>query len=346
MTGFGIQSSAQGFRSGSPKVVFDNELVIDAAFRHFRRVGFPYRKLPLHVCLQSVNRLANTDNAELRMTTEGYLVADTYHPHRFAGRHNTKVESPVECFGDDAFLLICLKKSLSLDGFIGGDFISGLRFVNGCKACSNFRPGFALLMYRKYCPPGGVVLDTSTGYGGRLVGWFASESSRYIGIDPNTLTYEGNLRMAKDFCRSGDVELYCLPAEDVDESLLRGRVDFAFTSPPYFAAEVYSLEGTQSCNRYKTSREWRDGFLLPMMRLQKESLKPGCYSCVNVADVKVKGESIPLVKWTKRAGELVGLEFVENQHYQLRRFLGSGGDKNKEMPRQESVLVFRKLGGS
>lgn len=342
-SGFGIHASAKGFMSGSPSVVFDDERVVDAAFWYFRQSGFPHRKLPLHVCLQSINRLANTANEELRMTTEGYLVADTYHPHRFGGRHNTSREPPLVMFEQDKFLIGCLRKTLKLDGSIGSSFISSLRYFGGIKACSNFRPGFALLMYRKYCPLGGVVLDTSTGYGGRLVGWFASESSRYIGIDPNTKTYKGNLRMAKDFGRPNDVELYCLPAEDVDAEVLRGRADFAFTSPPYFAAEVYSDEETQSCNRYKTSREWRDGFLLPMMKLQSVSLKPGCYSCLNVADVRVGGEVVPLVKWTTKAGQLAGLEFVENQHYQLRRFLGKGGDK-EAAPRQESVLVFRKPG--
>jgi hypothetical protein len=205
-------------------------------------------------------------------------------------------------------------------------------------------------MYRRFCKPGDTVLDSSTGYGGRLVGFLASQCGRYIGIDPNTETHQANLRMASDFGRSDDVELHNLPAEDVDVELLRERVDFAFTSPPYFKTEIYSQEETQSCNRYPTSKAWRNHFLVPLMHLQFAALKPGCITCINISDVKVYDEKVPLVAWTIKAAEMVGFEVLRDQFdfYPLGRHFGKGkgrGDGTDSDPkggRKEPVLVFRK----
>ena len=85
----------------------------------------------------------------------------------------------------------------------------------------SIRPGIALHYYRRYCKPGATVLDTSTGYGGRLVGFMASGlAGRYVGIDPNRETHCGNTRLAADLGFAEAVELHCVPAEDVDVGLL------------------------------------------------------------------------------------------------------------------------------
>lgn len=340
MKGFGFSAPAKGFRSSSLDRVFSPQQVVEAAFRHFRDVGFPFRPLPLHTCYQEVNKLSSTSNDTLLETTMGIRTADTYHPHRFQGRHHSKKWSPLMCFENDEFLVGCLEKTLELEGSIKPDFIDGLRYYRGCKSCSNFRPGFALFLYRKFCEPGATVLDTSMGFGGRLVGFLASECGTYIGVDPSTDVCRGNKRMVSDFGKTDKVELYCLPAEDVDHSVLDGRCDFAFTSPPYFRTEVYSDEDTQSCHRYKTGELWRDRFLFPLMRLHYTSLKPGSFSCMNIADVRIGTTTYPLVDWTVAAAVSAGFVHKRTKHYKLRRLLGSGGDGGSR--RTEPVLVFRK----
>jgi hypothetical protein len=199
--------------------------------------------------------------------------------------------------------------------------------VSGTQSCSNFRPGFALYLYRKYCKPGAVVLDTSTGYGGRLVGFIASGmAGRYIGIDPNTLTHAANQKMAAALGFSDSVELHNQPAEDVDIELLRGRCDFAFTSPPYFCKEIYSAESTQSCNRYSTGEAWRVGFLLPMLHLQFAALKSGCTAIVNIADVQIGSTTYPLADWTRSAAKEVGFEYIRTDEFAVVRRMGAGMD--------------------
>jgi hypothetical protein len=215
-----------------------------------------------------------------------------------------------------------------------------LNLVSGTQSCSNFRPGFAAHLYRKYCKPGDTVLDTSTGYGGRLVGFLGSGIvGRYIGIDPNTLTHAGNTQLAADLGFADAVELHNLPAEDVPLEVVGGRCDFAFTSPPYFAKEIYSSEATQSCNRYSTGEAWRDGFLVPMLRLQFAALKPGSTAIVNIADVKLKSKTYPLAQWTRDCAQEVGFRYLRTDEFPMHRRVGKG--QSDEIATEPVIVLER-----
>ena len=318
--------------------VFSNEQIIDAAFEYFRKTGFPYRKLPIHVCMQEINKLAESETDKLLHSDEGYQIADTYHPHRFYASAEG-MKSQLDSFNDDKLLRHALELEIKY-GEIGERAVNKLQIVHGTQPLSNFRPGFALYLYRRLAPSGAVVLDTSTGYGGRLVGFMASGLERYIGIDPNKPTHDGNLKMAQDLGFADKVELYNLPAEDVDPALLAGRCDFAFTSPPYFAKEHYSDDDTQSWKRYTTGEAWRDGFLLPMMRLQYAALKDDSFSVVNIANVKLRNRVYPLVDWTIDAAKQCGFEFVKQEKFELTRRFGAGQADEVAF---EPVLIFHKV---
>lgn len=323
----------------STDALYSTEQIIDAAFAYFRATGFPYRKLPTHVCMQEINKLSKTDPDSLMRTDTAYHVADTYHPHRFHASAE-KMRSPFDAFNDDRLLRRAVELTLEGGRSVPAGFWDGLKIVQGTQAASNFRPGFAAYLYRRYCRPGMTVLDTSTGYGGRLVGFMASGiAGHYIGIDPNVPTHEGNLRMAADLGFTDRVELYNLPAEDVSHDAVAGRCDFAFTSPPYFAKEHYSDDDTQSWKRYSTGDEWRDGFLVPMLALQYAALKPGCTAIVNIADVKLRNKTYPLADWTRNAGMAVGFDYVRTDAFELTTRFGAGQDDEVAT---EPVIVFRK----
>jgi hypothetical protein len=318
--------------------LYSDEQVIDAAFTHHRETGFPYRKLPLYLAMQQMNQLAATEMDSLIGTDTAYHVADTYHPHRFhAGANGMK--APFDAFGDDKLLRRALTLELST-GKIPAGYFGALNIVSGTQSCSNFRPGFAAYLYRKYCKPGDTVLDTSTGYGGRLTGFLASGiAGKYIGIDPNTLTQAGNTRLAAELGFADAVELHNLPAEDVKHEVVAGRCDFAFTSPPYFSKEIYSDEPTQSCNRYATGDAWRDGFLIPMLRLQFAALKPGSTAIVNIADVKIGSTTYPLANWTRECGQQVGFKYIRTDEFPMHRRVGKG---MSDEVATEPVIVFEK----
>lgn len=320
-------------------VIYTDEQIIDAAFTYFRATGFPYHKMAIHASMQEINKLAQTEPEKLLRSNAGYWVADTYHPHRMHSSADG-MKSPYYTFLDDTAFRKSLRLELEFAKKIQEDDVHHLILVNGSQACANFRPGFACYLYRKYCKPNSIVLDTSTGYGGRLVGAIASGVvSLYIGIDPNKPTHEGNERMAQELGFAEKIELYNLPAEDVDPEAVRGRCDFAFTSPPYFAKEHYSEDDTQSWVRYKTGDEWRTGFLRKMIALQFAALKPGSFAIVNIADVKVKNKTYPLEEWAVEDGKAAGFEYVKTDRFELTRRFGAGMEDEVA---SEPVIIFRK----
>jgi len=319
--------------------VYTQEQVIEAAFTWFRANGFPYRNLAPHVSMQEINRLLTTEPDKLINTDTAYHVADTYHPHRFHAAAEG-MKSPFDAFMDDKDLRRAMKLNQENGYTLPQEAFGQMWIVSGTQAAANFRPGFAAYIYRQFCPPNATVLDTSTGYGGRLVGFIGSGvDGFYIGIDPNTQTHAGNLRMAQELLFADRVELHNMPAEDVPHDAVAGRCDFAFTSPPYFRKEHYSDEDTQSWKRYQTGDAWRNGFLAPMMALQYAALKPNRYAVVNIADVKIKNKVYPLADWTIDAGKAAGFEFVRRDEFPLSHRFGAN---HLDEIAVEPVLVFRK----
>lgn len=340
--GLATESLANGEATESREVpkVFSDEQIIEAAFQWFRKTGFPYRNLPIHVSMQELNKLARTDPESLLQTDTAYHVADTYNPHRYEAEVPPE-NSPFKSFYEDKQLIRVLGLEIE-KGTIGVSYPGSLNVVAHTQACSNFRPGFACKLYRDYCQPGDTVLDTSTGYGGRLVGFMASGiAGLYIGIDPSTKTHAGNERMSQELGFADKVELWNLPAEDMQHAELEGRCDFAFTSPPYFSKEHYSEEPSQSWKRYPSGDSWREGFLLPMFELQFAALKPGKFSVVNIADVKIKGKVYPLASWAVTCAEQAGFTFIRTDEFPMQRRFGAGHDDEVAT---EPVLVFQKPG--
>jgi hypothetical protein len=332
-------SSVQLDEQLDPFAVYSRERICDTAFEHYRANGFPYRRLSLLECQQQINQLAATPTPRLVGTTVGYHVADSYHPHRFHGYAEEK-RSPIDSFRSDKYLRKTFDLILDVHSSSINDssMLGALSLVAGSQACSNFRPGFALALYREFCAQDAVVLDASTGYGGRLVGFLASEAATYIGIDPSTATHAGNERLAAELGEHKCVELINQPVEDIDAGALDGRADFAFTSPPYFTKEHYADEETQSFKRYRTPIAWRDGFLVPMLALTYRALRPGCLALVNIADVELRGRAVPLETWTRHSGTDVGFELVEVRRFPMPRAFAA----NETRDTHEPVFVFRK----
>jgi hypothetical protein len=293
--------------------------------------------MPVHVAMTEINDLAAMSDAQLVRTRAGYAVADSYHPHRYHAKVGSQANA-VDVFEDERKLRIAIGHLLTY-GLPWTSLTSVLSLTHGAQVPSNFRPGFACLLMRRFGAPDATVLDTSTGYGGRLVGFLASPCASYIGIDPAHDTYEANRRLAADLCPpSKSVELICEPAEDVASTSLKGRVDLCVTSPPYFSKEHYSDEPTQSWKRYSSSIEWRDGFLAPMVALQYAALKRRGVAVINIADVEIAGEHVPLVDWTLLAATEAGFEVEDVEQLPLTRRWGP----QDNVVHTEPVLVLRK----
>ena len=145
------------------------------------------------------------------------------------------------------------------------DMRSMFAFV-GAGYCSNFRPATAKTIYELYGKENSKVLDTSSGFGGRLLGFFtAKNTDEYVGIDPNTadscnkfiefmqMRFGINKKAYVNKIGSEDFTIENYPQYE-------NYFDISFTSPPYFDTEKYSDSDTQSYKKFNTYDAWVDGF--------------------------------------------------------------------------------------
>ena len=163
--------------------------------------------------------------------------------------------------------------------------------------CAQFKPNVSKVLYDKLQSKN--VLDFSMGWGDRLAGFYASETSEYyVGIDPRKENhpiyneqsefYDTHRTM---FEPKKKVEFICSPAEEVDFTRYTDTFDTVFTSPPYFNVERYSYDDTQSWVKYKEIDEWNENFLQKTLKNLWCSVKSGGYLLVNISDVYSSSKS-------------------------------------------------------
>lgn len=137
-------------------------------------------------------------------------------------------------------------------------------FISNYYSVSFFNPKNAYHIFNKIAKPSDTVLDMSAGFGGRLLGWYAfQDGGKYIGYEPNKMTYNELLNFSKEL--DANIEIYNKPFEKSNPQ----KVDVCFSCPPYFDIEIYSNEETQSIYKYKTYEEWLDKFLFKSIENMK-----------------------------------------------------------------------------
>ena len=158
----------------------------------------------------------------------------------------------------------------------------------GSSRCYNFRPATAKALYELYGKENSKVLDTSSGFGGRLLGFFtAKNTAEYVGIDPNTADSCNKfiLYMSRYFTNK-KAYVNRIGSEDftIDNyPQYENYFDISFTSPPYFNIERYSDDITQSYKKFNTYDAWIDGFYRNTIYNSCNSLKLDGVFAVNIS---------------------------------------------------------------
>lgn len=145
-----------------------------------------------------------------------------------------------------------------------------------CSKPSNFPLKAIDGLLKDWCPAGGTYLDYSCGWGVRMLASLR-KGVRYIGIDPNhELVAElvRCYRMYREVNSAGDADIHCTGSEEFIPSL-EGRVDLAFTSPPYFSLEDYRIGERQSYREGTTYDRWISDYAVPTVRNCFRYVKPG-----------------------------------------------------------------------
>lgn len=195
-------------------------------------------------------------------------------------------------------------------GALAGRDISAATFREafriGTYTATQFKPSVAKAIYERHGAR--RVLDTSSGWGDRLAGFYATPCTTvYVGMDPNPevyatykqqcVTYERLLGAEPVLTDHGDhfecqgaksVTIWNLPSEDIPWHQYQGCFDFYFTSPPYFETERYAAgtgqEHYQSWQRYPSFDAWKHDFFFAVNRWVWSALEPGGWMMINIIE--------------------------------------------------------------
>jgi hypothetical protein len=325
--------------------VFDIEDVdsaLEIIFQYHRQKGFPHYDIPTHRRLQQFKSLKRFDeeslfkNGKIDQTMHGLSLAWTYFPHWVNVICGSSKLSPIEYWNNDDKLKEIIRKTWNWQIKHGsGSFTlnrlrQNLKIYGGNQSVSNFRPSAAKYIYNTYGNTG-VVWDMSCGWGGRLIGFLASDCKRYIGTEPSTKTFDGLERLNTDINSIGkEVELHKLGSEVFKPE--KESIDLCFTSPPYFDTEKYADEETQSYKKYPTESGWINGFLKDTISNCYCGLKYGGKLMLNIANTKkyktIENETI-------RISSEIGFKHVDTVYLILSSVSGNG-------EKLEPIFVFEK----
>jgi hypothetical protein len=226
------------------------------------------------------------------------------------------------------------------------------------------------------------IYDSSSGWGGRIIGAMSSRKKvHYVGTDPNPDTFIPELGMSRyeyvakfynDKCvddysdsltkffdvekQGNTYELFQDGSELIQNNpqfqKYKGKLDIAFTSPPYFNREQYSQDENQSFKAYGEYEDWKENFLRPTLTTIYEYLKNDRYVLWNIADIKI-GKSIyyPLEQDSIDILKELGCEYKGKIKMLMTRMVGldpsKSGIKNSveydgKVYKYEPIFVFHK----
>lgn len=212
---------------------------------------------------------------------------------------------------------------------------------------SIFDPVLCELMYRWFCPDGGVILDPFAG--GSVRGIVANYLGfKYHGIDIRQEQIDSNREQGLDILPiDNQPQWYVGDSNKLLDDKWNIVFDMVFSCPPYADLEVYSdLEGDISNKPYKQFLALYESIIAKSCKL----LKVGGYACFVVGEVRDKnGFYIGFVPDTINAFRSNGMKFY-NDAILLQSGLGAAGMRaNGNMKSQklvkvhQNILVFKKV---
>lgn len=322
--------------------IVDREWGEGIIFDYYRKYGFPHYNIIEQEKYSHFKQLKDFDEStifrddKIDQTMHALRLAWSYFPHHWEVKCGNSI-SPMEAFEDDKVLKKVIKKTWDWvvkhqdnNQFTENRFRQNLKVYGASQSVSNFRPTAAKWIYNTY-GDGGVVWDMSMGWGGRLLGFLASDCKTYIGTEPSTQTFDGLVKLKEDFDWVGkEVVLHKMGSEEYKPE--PNSLDVCFTSPPYFDTEKYAEEETQSFKKFPTIFKWVNEFLRGTFQNCWNGLKDGKYMLINIANT-------PTNKWieaeTIKVAKEVGFVHEKTIYLVLSSIAGKG-------QKLEPIFIFKK----
>lgn len=320
----------------------------DFLFKIMREKGeLPVPRLSEVEELQVLISISETDSHQVYdghdygFYANGVSFLNRFFPEIFDVRKKN-LPSVREAFQDDDKLRKAIKKSLMYTA----DSLGMIRWIilTGAGNCSNFRPVCAKAIYECHGKPEGCrVLDSSAGYGARLLGaHFAKNVVEYLGIDPNTAPHcQDEIEYLDRVVPTGvKKQVLQMGSEDFTPENFpqyQNYFDLYFTSPPYFDCEQYSQAETQSYKKFPTYAGWVQGFYQQTIYNACDALKVDGEFIINIS------EKVPNIKeLTKLFLANKGFYVYKTDRYLLKTM--PGGKKDKETG--EIIIRTREKGSN
>jgi hypothetical protein len=185
--------------------------------------------------------------------------------------------------------------------------------IRAARKVAQFPISMADRMIGRYCPLGGNYYDPSCGWGARMLSAL-HKGVNYFGTDPNKRLVERLYQCSERYNRLNPsffptiTDIRATGSENRQTDWL-SKMDFAFTSPPYFGLEIYQSEG-QSYTEGMSYADWLDNWMRPTADNILAYLKPHAYCAINIKDVVLNRVTYPLERDTVRCFSEAGFRYV------------------------------------
>lgn len=263
------------------------------------------------------------------LSRNGLAILDHFFPSQFSA-HRKGHPSPLESWRSPDFVHAVAKDLLeNSDASNPQDVLRSVRrLCRGAVTVQN--PSLASYVYQNY-NTNGFVLDTSSGYGSRLLAAMSLGLS-YDGYEPNpdTCAQLHNLgTWVQSKIPGGRFSIWCAGSEVRRHK--SNKYGLAFTSPPYFDFEVYSGDGSQSLAKHPLLADWLTGYWESVLRNTSDGLVVGGYMVVNLSPRS--GGDIIAYTGAVASRYNLGVQDVLRVSY---------GGKHNGLLKEEWLLVLRK----
>ena len=203
-------------------------------------------------------------------------------------------------------------------------------------------------LLEKYTKPGDNYYDFSCGWGVRALSAMVNNVN-YFGTDPNEQLIEKIKEMKEDYDEvNGTSHKFDVRAigSEVFVPEWEGKMDFIFSSPPYFALEIYK-SNNQSYKEGMAYEEWISSWMKPTIDNIHKYLKDDGIFAINIKDIWYEKNIYNLENDTVKLIEQNGFELIDMHTLKnIKRTFGSAhwekhttGVSTKA---DEKIFVFKK----
>jgi tRNA1(Val) A37 N6-methylase TrmN6 len=239
----------------------EKEEVAEFSFQFFRENGFPYPEISSEELIRSFDALACADvnlienNKVFRIDNQaGAKVFKHFSPHFYEVKNGIAMQRPsmLEAFNNDDLLRRTIKNRLRFNYHINGNMLrQGLCNSKLAFKASIFNCVLAKAVYTKFTKDNDIIYDYSMGFGQRLLGAMSlPHRVKYVGVDVLEKSVLANQDIYNflnwAYILNKEVDIVLNGSENFCDEKYHGKVNLAFSSPPYFNLESYSNDETQA----------------------------------------------------------------------------------------------------